>query len=260
MQFNLELILVIGVIFFGLVMLYYFFMGDRISRPIDELEPILLDYSKSFLPFFIILLVIRSFIVEPFRIPSGSMIPTLEVGDFIFVKKYSYALRLPILNTEIITLEKPERGDVAVFRYPVNPGVNYIKRVIGLPGDHIEWTADKKLIINGLTVKTLAINDYNYKDGRGESLVSKQFTETFANNKSHEVINFPDPTKAGHWVVPEGHYFMMGDNRDKSSDSRFWGFVPESHFIGKASLVWMHWNWFDNGDGFQSNRIGTPVN
>jgi len=260
MQFDLEFILVIGVIFFGLVLLYYFLIGGKSSRPKDQLDPILLDFSKSFFPMFLLILVLRSFVAEPFRIPSGSMIPTLEVGDFILVKKYSYALRLPIVNTKIMDVGKPKRGDVVVFRYPVNPNTHYIKRLIGLPGDHIEWTADKKLIINGKAVKVLSSDDYRYKDTSGNTLVAKQGVEFLTNEKSHQFITFSNSTKPGKWDIPEGHYFMMGDNRDKSSDSRFWGFVPESHLVGKASLVWMHWNWFDNGDGFQAKRIGTSVN
>ncbi len=260
MQFNLELILIIGIAFFGLVFLYYFLIGGKASRPKDQLEPILLDYAKSFFPLFLLILVLRSFVAEPFRIPSGSMIPTLEVGDFILVKKYSYALRLPIVNTKIIDIGKPNRGDVVVFRYPVNPQIHYIKRLIGLPGDHIEWTVDKKLIINGKAVKVLPSDDYHYQDSGGDALVAKQRAEFLVDGHSHPFITFSNPTQAGQWDVPEGHYFMMGDNRDKSSDSRFWGYVPEDNLVGKASLVWMHWNWFDNGDGFQASRIGTTVN
>ncbi len=260
MQLNLELILIIGTSFFGLVLLYYYFIVGKVSRTEGQLDPILLDYAKSFFPIFLLIIVLRSFIAEPFRIPSGSMIPTLEVGDFILVKKYSYALRLPILNTKIMDVGEPKRGDVVVFRYPKSPQVYYIKRVIGLPGDHIEWTAKKRLIINAKPVVVISDDDYQYKDNSGNTLFAKQGVELLTKSNPHQLITFSTPTQAGKWTVPEGHYFMMGDNRDKSSDSRSWGFVPKSHLVGKASLVWMHWNWLDKGDGFQSSRIGVPVN
>ncbi len=260
MQFDLELILIIGIAFFGLVLLYYYLIVGKVSRSKGQLDPILLDYAKSFFPIFLFIIVLRSFVAEPFRIPSGSMIPTLEVGDFILVKKYSYALRLPIINTKIMDLGEPKRGDVVVFRYPINPQIHYIKRLIGLPGDHIEWTAEKNLIINGKLIEVVSSDDYYYKDNSGVSLTAKQGMELLTDSKSHRFLTFSTPTQPGKWDVPEGHYFMMGDNRDKSSDSRSWGFVPKSHLVGKASLVWMHWNWFDKGDGFQLNRIGTSVN
>jgi signal peptidase I len=149
---------------------------------------------------------------------------------------------------------------VVVFRYPINPQTHYIKRLIGLPGDHIEWTVDKKLIINGKAVKVLSSDDYHYQGSDGDALAVKQGAEFLGDDTPHQFITFSGSTQAGQWDVPEGHYFMMGDNRDKSSDSRFWGFVPESHLVGKASLVWMHWNWFEGGDGFQAKRIGTTVN
>lgn len=259
MQFDLELILVIGIVFFGLVLLYYYLIVGKVSRTKGQLDPILLDYAKSFFPIFLLIIVLRSFVAEPFRIPSGSMIPTLEVGDFILVNKYSYVLRLPITNTKIVDIAEPERGDVVVFRYPKNPQTYYIKRLIGLPGDHIEWTAEKKLIVNGIPVEVVSSEDYHYKDNAGNLLSAKQGTELLTESKSHQYITFSTPTQSGEWNVPEGHYFMMGDNRDKSSDSRFWGFVPKSLLVGKASLVWMHWNWFDKGDGFQSSRIGASV-
>jgi len=259
MQFNLEYFLVGGLLFFGLVLIYYFFKGSEQLQD-DEQMPILHDFAKSFFPLILIVIILRSFVAEPFRIPSGSMIPTLEVGDFVLVKKYSYGLRLPIIQTKILDTGMPERGDVVVFRYPPDPQINYIKRVIGLPGDHIEWTVDRKLIINGKLVKVLPKGDYHYKDTSGRSLVAKLNDEFLKNDKPHQMISFSESTNSGQWDIPEGHYFMMGDNRDKSSDSRFWGFVPESHLVGKASLVWMHWNLFETGDGFQSNRIGVNVN
>jgi len=259
MQFNLEYVLVGSLFFFGLVLIFYSFFGDKHPKE-GEKMPILQDFAKSFFPLILVIIILRSFVAEPFRIPSGSMIPTLEVGDFVLVKKYSYGLRLPILQTKILDTGKPKRGDVVVFRYPPEPKINYIKRVIGLPGDHIELTKDRKLIINGNLVRLLPKGKYRYIDTRGRALVAKLSEEFIKNNKSHQIISFSDSTKSGTWDVPKGYYFMMGDNRDKSSDSRFWGFVPESHLVGKASLVWMHWNLLDTGDGFQKSRIGMAVN
>ncbi|KAG1694675.1 Elongation factor 4 [Nymphon striatum] len=203
---------------------------------------------------------VRSFVAEPFRIPSGSMIPTLEIGDFILVKKYSYGIKLPIIHTKILDTGTPQRGDVVVFRYPPNPKINYIKRLVGLPGDHVRWTADKKLILNGKPVTYEMNENYVTKDNSGNDIEVSQLTEILPNNSNYKVINFPGFTRAGEWEVPEGHYFMMGDNRDNSSDSRFWKFVSEKHLVGKASLVWMHWDWSEGGDGFKGSRIGTSVN
>ncbi len=264
-KFNLEFILVGGILFFGLVFIYYFFTRDKksvqnLSSEDRELDPILLDYAKSFFPILLFILVLRSFIAEPFRIPSGSMIPTLEVGDFILVKKYSYGLHLPILNKKILNTGTPERGDVVVFRYPPEPESHYIKRLIGLPGDHIEWTKNKKLIINGKAVSYTSNGTHKTKSGSRMIVVDK-LKEKLLEDDAHDVILFKGrPTVADEWRVPEGHYFMMGDNRDGSQDSRSWGFVPEENLVGKASLVWMHWNWYEGGDGFQASRIGTTVN
>ncbi len=253
---NLELILVIGTLVTGLIVLAYkLFVSD--SKKDSSQEPIIVDYAKSFFPILLIVLIVRSFIAEPFRIPSGSMIPTLEIGDFILVKKYSYGIKLPVLHNKVIDVGSPERGDVVVFRYPPQPEINYIKRLIGLPGDHIKWTVKKQLFINEEEVKLEKIEDSSPKKLSNRF---KKYKETLSTDVSHELIYYPSFTKPGEWDVPEGHYFMMGDNRDNSSDSRFWGFVPEENLVGKASLVWMHWNWLDGGDGFQSARIGTSVN
>jgi signal peptidase I len=253
-RFDLEFVLVGGLLFFGLVLLYYYFFGNKHLRETEQM-PILQDFAKSFFPLILIVLILRSFVVEPFRIPSGSMIPTLEIGDFVLVKKYAYGLHLPIVQTKIIDTGKPKRGDVVVFRYPPQPEIYYIKRLIGLPGDHIIWTGDKKLIINGKAATYKAEGKYKINEKTADKL-----EEILPDEQPHDLILFKSSTNKGEWIVPEGHYFMMGDNRDKSSDSRFWGFVPEANLVGKASLVWMHWNWLDNGDGFQVKRIGTSVN
>lgn len=260
-QLDLEAILVLLTFFSGLVLLFYKIKPVKNQADGSDKDiPLLLDYSRSFFPILLIVVIVRSFIAEPFRIPSGSMIPTLEIGDFILVKKYSYGVRLPVIHKKFIETGKPERGDVAVFRYPPNPKINYIKRVIGLPGDQIEWTKDKKLIINGNPVTSKKIENFIPKD-KNISITIHQFEEQLPETgKSYKVIHFPERTRSGKWTVPEGHYFVMGDNRDNSSDSRFWKFVPETHLVGKASLVWMHIDWSEGGDGFQAKRIGVKVN
>ena len=256
---NLELILVGLTALSGLIILIHYLIRRGKPKQSRVEEPLLVDYAKSFFPVLLVVVILRSFVAEPFRIPSGSMIPTLEVGDFILVKKYSYGVRLPIIHKKVISIGEPERGDVVVFRYPPEPKINYIKRLIGLPGDSIEWTLDKELIINGKKISYQDAGQYQTKNRMGEKAGVRQLKESL-DGALHSLILFSGPTRPGKWKVPEGHYFMMGDNRDNSSDSRFWGFVPEENLVGKASLVWMHWNWQDSDDGFQFNRIGTPVN
>lgn len=255
---NLEVILVGLTLLSGLILLFYFFKDNKLNE--DGHEPLLLDYSKSFFPILLVVIVMRSFVAEPFRIPSGSMIPTLEIGDFVLVKKYAYGIKLPIIHKKIIDVDKPTRGDVVVFRFPPNPKINYIKRLIGLPGDTVEWTQDKKLIVNGEKVSYKNLGKYQTPDKRGQMIGVTKLAETLPNKEGpHELIIFPGFSRAGKWTVPEGHYFMMGDNRDNSSDSRFWKFVPEENLVGKASLIWMHWDWSEGGDGFKPSRIGTSI-
>src|SRR5690606_24588149 len=211
-------------------------------------EPLLVEYGKSFFPVLAIVLVLRSFLVEPVQIPSGSMIPTLEVGDFILVNKFAYGIRLPVLDTKVIEVGDPQRGDVMVFRYPSDPRINYIKRVIGVPGDRIVYTRDKQLFVNGERVAETFIGDvpgtlgtsklYKERLGEVEYMIRKELSRT------------RDPDSE--WLVPEGHYFMLGDNRDNSKDSRYWedpagtppefsGMVPDHNIVGKAFAVWMSW-------------------
>ena len=258
LHLNLELILVGLTLISGLILLFYKFLGKANND--DEKEPLLLDYSKSFFPILLIVVVLRSFVAEPFRIPSGSMIPTLEIGDFVLVKKYAYGIKLPVIHKKIMDVNQPARGDVVVFRYPPNPKINYIKRLIGLPGDVIEWTSDKKLIINGKNVSYQDLGKYQTPDNSGSPIAVTKLQENLPDTEEgHELIIFPGFSQAGKWTVPEGNYFMMGDNRDNSSDSRFWKFVPEQNLVGKASLIWMHWDWSDGGDGFNGSRIGTTI-
>ncbi|RKP52054.1 signal peptidase I [Trinickia fusca] len=219
-------------------------------------QPWWLEYTASFFPVILVVFVVRSFIVEPFKIPSGSMVPTLLVGDFILVNKYDYGLRLPIVNTKITQGRPLERGDVVVFRYPKDESVDYIKRVIGLPGDVIAYE-NKKLTINGKPVPEVQLPDYFDEERVG---YAKEFEETLDGRK-HAILNIPtvpsivigaqsypyqdNCTYNSEGVVckvPAGHYFMMGDNRDNSEDSRYWGFVPDRNIVGRAFFVWMNFS------------------
>lgn len=224
----------------------------------------LTEQSKAFFPVLMLVLVVRSFWFEPFQIPSGSMIPTLLVGDFIVVNKYVYGLRLPVINKKILAIELPKRGDVVIFRRPKfqgtttddQTGVTYIKRCIGLPGDVISYS-NHELRINGELIETTKISPYISE--ASNSVPSEAVLESEKlDGRTHQALVTPYPQFNGQWTVPEGHYFMMGDNRDGSSDSRYWGFVPEENLIGRASFIWMHWDW--KRDGIVAwNRLGSKV-
>ena len=219
-------------------------------------QPWWLEYTASFFPVILAVFVVRSFVVEPFKIPSGSMVPTLLVGDFILVNKFEYGLRLPVTNTKITQGSPLSRGDVVVFRYPKDESVDYIKRVIGLPGDTVAYQ-DKQLTINGQPVPETPLPDF-FDDERQN--YAKQFEETIG-NKKNAILNNPavPPFVMGAYdypfrdnctynsrgvicKVPPGHYFMMGDNRDNSADSRYWGFVPDQNIVGRAFFIWMNFS------------------
>lgn len=219
-------------------------------------EPLLVEYSRSFFPVVFVVLLLRSFIFEPFRIPSGSMMPTLLIGDFILVNKYSYGARLPVLNTKILEVAEPKRGDVVVFRFPKNPTVDYIKRVIGLPGDRIAYF-DKKLYINGEAAPQVSLGSYSGQ-GQGETMSgTEQLEENLTGVKHSILINHNASTVEDVFIVPQGQYFVMGDNRDNSNDSRYWGTVPEANLVGKAFFIWMNWDAENYGIAF--NRLGTII-
>lgn len=192
--------------------------------------PWYVDLSRSFFPIIVAVLALRSFIVEPFRIPSGSMEPTLYAGDFILVNKFDFGVRLPVVNTRILDTGSPQRGDIAVFRYPEDPSVAFIKRIVGLPGDRLEYR-DKQLYVNGVPAPTRKEGVSNGYETRLEQLGEVDHTIQIRQGQR----NMP-----WEYVVPEGHYFVMGDNRDNSRDSRFWGPLPEGNLIGKAFLIWMN--------------------
>lgn len=224
---------------------------DKANRP-----PWWVEYCTSFFPVILVVFLLRSFLFEPFRIPSGSMLPTLQNGDLILVNKYEYGIRLPVLDRKIIEVGDPQRGDVVVFRYPVDPSIDYIKRVVGVPGDVVQYR-DKVLTINGERVETVRTGDYYEPD---RSSYVGRYTEVLGNVQHDILLNrqqrqeympissFPlrDHCEYGgggvRCTVPAGHYFMMGDNRDNSLDSRYWGFVPDRYIVGRAFMVWMNFS------------------
>jgi signal peptidase I len=206
-------------------------------------EPALVEFSRSFFPIVLVVLLIRSFAFEPFRIPSSSMMPTLLVGDFIFVSKYSYGLRLPVVNTRIVELGQPERGDVVVFRLPSDPSTNYIKRVIGVPGDIVSMR-DKRLWINGEPVPVEVEDEAFDLECGGFWFDAHVATETIG-GQSHQVYVSEQRDRPSPFLdrpVPEGQYLVMGDNRDCSRDGRIIGYIPEDHLVGRAVRIWMNWD------------------
>ena len=230
--------------------------GAGLSPATEEKIPVVVEYAKSFFPIILAVLVLRSFLVEPFRIPSGSMMPTLLVGDFILVNKFSYGLRLPVLNTKIIEVGEPQRGDVAVFRYPEDPSIDYIKRVVGVPGDHIRY-ADKKLYINGEFASQESVGKY-IADGASASMTGAMEYRETVGDVAHNILTRSNGfNRDFEFTVSDGQYFVLGDNRDNSRDSRYWGTVPEGHLVGKAFFVWMNWDPVANGVSW--NRIGTII-
>jgi len=219
-------------------------------------QPVLVEYARSFFPIILVVLILRSFLVEPFRIPSGSMMPTLLAGDFILVNKYSYGIRLPVIDTKIIAVGSPARGDIAVFRYPEDPSVDYIKRIVGLPGDHIRYE-DKTLYINGVVAEQRYLGEYTGMGaGLGMSGASLR-AERLGEGEHQILVQNRRRIAEGDFVVPEGYYFAMGDNRDNSNDSRFWGPVPERHLVGRAFMIWMSWD--SASGGVNWSRIGTRL-
>jgi len=248
-------------------------------------EPGTVDYARSFFPVALIVLLLRSFIFEPFRIPSDSMMPTLLAGDFIVVNKYAYGLRLPLINKKVVSIGSPQRGDVVVFRYPRDPSVNYIKRLVGLPGDHVQVRNDR-LVINGEPVKFNIVGTFD--DG---CYVNFQLAQEQLGQHVHDVLlcpvlplqyleppvpkcnrhnvhgivcrNQPEAALSSESrdvteVVPPGEYLMIGDNRDNSEDGRYWGFVPEENLVGKATRIWFNWD-LNRSGGPKWSRIGSAI-
>jgi signal peptidase I len=221
-------------------------------------EPVLVEYARAFFPVILIVFLIRSFLVEPFRIPSGSMLPSLLIGDFILVNKYAYGVRVPVLNRKILDVGSPRRGDVMVFRYPGDPSTNYIKRVIGLPGDFIRYD-DKNLYVNGRPMTQRADGEFGYTEGGMHPVSAGRRTENLDGVEHSILVSDVIQQPPFEYRVPEGNYFVMGDNRDRSNDSRYWGPVPEANIVGKAFLIWFNLD-LANGGGVIWNRIGNRIN
>lgn len=249
---NFALILVLLSFVTGLVYLLdvLFFAKKRTEgQPPGKI----VEYSRSFFPVFFIVLLLRSFLVEPFRIPSGSLEPTLLVGDFVAVNKFAYGLRLPVIEKKIIPIVDPKTGEVAVFRWPPEPSYDYIKRVIGTPGDKISYH-NKRLTINGKEAKQTFV-EYTIDESSGRPVA--KYKENL-NGVVHDIFVRADvPAVDFEVTVPADNYFMMGDNRDDSADSRFWGFVPDNYLRGKAFLVWMSWN--GKTDSLRWSKIGRLI-
>ena len=259
-------VLLLAAVITGLIWLFDAKFASK-RRTSDVPEPVVVDMARAFFPVIVVVFLIRSFWVEPFKIPSGSMKPTLLVGDFILVNKYTYGIRLPVVNKKIIDVNPVRRGDVVVFRYPANPNVDYIKRVVGTPGDRVVYK-NKRLTVNDepapwqpsgyytdAELNYLRLPTYTEKLGEhnhqmmvvpGQPPVDLAQVQQFANRGN---CDYNDDGFS--CTVPAGHYFMMGDNRDQSSDSRYWGFVPDDHIKGRAFLVWMNFGDF--------KRIGSSI-
>ena len=247
MNVDFSLILVLLAALSGIIWLLGALFRQSGSWPVE--------YARSFFPLLLLVLVLRSFIFEPFRIPSGSMKPTLLIGDFILVSKFAYGVRLPVIHKKVLDVGEPERGDVAVFRFPRDERLDYIKRIVGLPGDEIQYR-DKTLTVNGVVAAQNLIGEYKDPDGGNEAIIEK--TETL-DDLEHQILISTSRINANEleFTVPEGTYFAVGDNRDNSNDSRYWGPVPEENLVGKAFMVWMHFNW-DNG-GVKWSRLGDRI-
>jgi signal peptidase I len=228
----------------------------------DVAEPVPVEYARAFFPVILVVFLLRSFLVEPFHIPSGSMMPGLVTGDFILVQKYAYGIRLPIINQKIIDLGSPRRGDVIVFRYPKDPSVNYIKRAIGIPGDRVVYS-NKTLYINGKRVEQYGAVPEMMRESNHLLTNVTRFTENL-DGKEYSIYRDPATgSETFEFEVPEHSYFVMGDNRDRSNDSRYWNFVSDEYLVGKAFFIWLSWDSAARGEWFWNrivwNRIGKSI-
>lgn len=262
MNFNFELILFYSIVVTGVIALIdlLFFARQRkeAQRGQSEIKlPILVDYARSFFPVLLAVFVLRSFLFEPFRIPSGSLEPTLLTGDFILVNKYHYGLQVPVLHWPITEGSMPKRGDIIVFRWPPNPSYDFIKRVVGLPGDKISYV-NKQLIINGEVIPNTPESVALVQEDGEPDWTASVNRENLMGVKHNIYLNATrPPVNYKNITVPPHTYFVMGDNRDDSADSRYWGFVPDHNIVGKAEFVWMSWN--NVTDRIRFDRIGTKI-
>jgi signal peptidase I len=255
-HFDLPLILTLLVLVTGLIALIdiIFFAKKRQAK--NGKYPLAVELSRSFFPALLLVWIIRSFIIQPYRVPTGSLEPTVLPGDFIAVKQFSYGLHLPVINFKVMNVGEPKRGDIALFYWPIDTSKLFVKRVIGLPGDHVVYK-DKILTINGQEMTQKSLGKAFEIEPNGLSEVDCKL-ENLAGIK-HEIFVKPDMNFDNEVdvTVPEGHYFMMGDNRDDSDDSRRWGFVPERYLIGKAFVIWMSWDSLDHR--IRWGRIGKAL-
>lgn len=258
MNFNFELILFYATVVTGVIALFdVIFLARRRVANSKEM-PIVIDYARAFFPVLLLVFILRSFLFEPFRIPSGSLEPTLMKGDFILVNKFDYGVRLPVIHKKLWNYDEPKRGDIIVFRYPPNPSIDFIKRVIGVPGDKIDYV-NKTIFVNGTPVSQAVLGQQQIRDDEDHPWQAQKRTEDLLGVK-HDI--YIDPTRKAQdfrdIVVPPHLYFVMGDNRDNSLDSRYWGFVPEHNIVGKGIMVWMSWAGIDDGV-IRWKRIGERI-
>jgi signal peptidase I len=263
MNFDFELILFYATVITGVLsLLDIIFLAPKRKRikmlsGRDVKMPMIMDYARSFFPVLIIVFLLRAFTFEPFRIPSGSLEPTLLEGDFILVNKFDYGIRIPVIHKKILGSGTPQRGDIVVFRWPPNPSINFIKRVIGVPGDRISYV-NKELTINGVKAPQTFVQDALVQDDPEATWKALENQEDLLGIKHHIFINPERSSRDYHdIIVPAGMYFVMGDNRDDSGDSRFWGFVPDKNIIGKASVVWLSWD--KNATNVRWKRFGSVI-
>jgi signal peptidase I len=257
MDYDFSFFLFVATLLTGVIWGGYLLILKSRNEVFDEdKEPVLVEYARSFFPVVFIVLCLRSFIAEPFRIPSGSMMPTLLVGDFLLVNKFTYGIRLPVINKKIIEVNKPKHGDIVVFRFPKDPTVDYIKRIIGLPGDKVSYH-NKQLLINGKPAAQVSLGRYQGV-GQGAEMTGSEHLAENLDGVEHSILVRQGAISAeGDYIIPEGSYFVMGDNRDNSNDGRYWGVVPEANLVGKAFFIWMNWD-LDN-KGIDFSRIGTVL-
>ena len=246
---NFALILLVLSVLSGLVMLLDKVCGSKKSKH-GKIVAKVIEYSYSYFPVFLLVLLLRSFLLEPFRIPSGSLEPTLQVGDFVAVNKFAYGFRLPVWEKKVIAISNPKRGEIAVFRWPPAPQYDFIKRVVGVPGDTISYH-NKVLTINGKVMKQTFV-EYTTDESSGKAVA--KYRENLDGTVHDIYVRTDTPAVDYDITVPDGSYFMMGDNRDDSADSRFWGFVADEYLRGQAFAVWMSWN--SKTGGFRWSNIG----
>lgn len=258
MNFNFEKILFWAVLITGVIALFdILFLEKKRKARHKHKQPLIIEYSRSFFPVLLVVFLLRSFLYEPFRIPTGSLEPSLRIGDFVLVNKFDYGIRLPLIHTQITKANLPQHGDIFVFRYPPDQRYDFIKRVVGMPGDRISYV-NKELTINGQKIPQTFKEETTRIDelGNKREVVIKE-----ENLLGVKHLIYQDPLQPSddfeNIVVPKGMYFAMGDNRDDSADSRFWGFVPEANLVGKAVVVWMSWDSQDHT--VRWNRLFKPV-